>query len=1305
MNQFRFANVEWLHALWLVAICGLILVACEFRGARILERMLSPLMQSRLVRRPSLGRRVIGVWLLCGALAALVIALMRPQWGSTVQVQTRVDSQIMVCLDVSRSMLAEDVVPNRLERAKAEIDSLLSNMQDGQQVGLMAFAGKASVLCPLTTDFGFLRLILAEANPGTVGLGGTHIGEAISKAVDGFREVGDVNRLILLITDGEDHDSFPLDAAKQAREKGVRIVSIGFGDELGSKIEISDPQTGARSYIEDREGRPVISRLDGETLRQIALETEGAYIPAGTGALDWQSIYTSHIAGFLGGATDQEETVIRNEAYQWCVLVALVLLLAALATPTFFSAEDPISRTNAMNITTGSRAAVWLVWGLGLSGPVCSAPIWAQDPMPLTGPAASTTSPNSAKNSLSQLSGTAADDNGPSSHASTASAADQEANSSPRELYNRAVALVNSDADQAERLLNAARRVAQVDGELRYRSIYNLGWVEVHRAQELLEKEPEQALKHLEMAAGRFREAIRVRSDSDAARHNLEIISRRILQLSDSLAKKSPTEYAERLDELINHIREHQTELQQLANQLASIGTDRNSRVENYRHDFRQLAVRERQIISDVEKLAADARRQLTAEQTTKGNQPASAAQGQLPAAQISAMLRYLDSSVQRMHLARSFVRRLQSERAFVRWAAGLTDAKRARDQLRDPLEILSVIIGDATQLRDLSLLMDQPTVNKKERAVPATGQVIGPSRPSRPGWLSDELVTDEQLATTQRTAELHALLTAGVAQAAQPSPSTPQAVTPPDDQQQQMSANIQQALPLVAAARSHFDQASQSIEDRAWPKTVEQQTAGITDLQAAAEMFFDIRRLIDTSLEDQQRIAAGVKSLAPRTSPTPATETSAMPALGLQQVADRSALLTDQRENIQRMERLASLIQQELSELEAASATAKDSSSAPAPDAADEPAAADPAVASQAETDLQIQRFELAEKLRANAAESMQQVLGHLATQADPAVDSNKSTLTVAVPEAVPVERPPAPRRRADDQHEKLATPPVAESPSPLDQATDTTVEQLEELQRLFFSVVEHLRETAGRQTELSDSTSELIAQPERQTPDRIGPLQHRQQALQQTAKAIADALQEQADATAETDSTANKDVTNNDNQPSAAGANGPSQSPQPTGVNAADNAADVKTQDGAEKLSQAAALVQEGAHAMQAAAEQLTAAVTAEPDSASEQPPPTGTAPDGAIKQTEVHQQTALQKLLEALELLDPPQSQEQNSPQQQPQQQPQDKSDEKTEATPQNMDAEQMLQAIREREANRRRERQPQHPTSAGGVEKDW
>lgn len=348
MSGLHFAATHWLHLLWALAALLAVLAWLEYRGTGDLDRFIAPPLQPRLVLRTTPLRRALRLILLglCGLF--LILALMRPQWGTQLVTRPQVGARIMVCLDVSRSMLAEDVVPNRLERAKAELRDLLGYL-DGDQVGLIAFAGRATVLAPLTPDFGFLRLVLDETGPHSVTRGGTRLEEPIRKALAGFRDrggAGEIARSILLITDGEDHDSFPLEAAKLAAERGVRIIAIGFGDEAGSELLVTDPRTGARALVRDADGKPVRSRLDGDLLREMALLTAGAYIPAGTGAIDLESIYERHIAGLTRGRLDGGGYRIRNDIFQWPLLLALICLLAAVASPTLGLAAMGLSAAN-----------------------------------------------------------------------------------------------------------------------------------------------------------------------------------------------------------------------------------------------------------------------------------------------------------------------------------------------------------------------------------------------------------------------------------------------------------------------------------------------------------------------------------------------------------------------------------------------------------------------------------------------------------------------------------------------------------------------------------------------------------------------------------------------------------------------------------------------------------------------------------------------------------------------------------------------------------------------------------------------
>ena len=329
MDAIVFAEPLRVHLVWLAVAAAAACAFFEFRSADRLQRFVSTAMQARLALRRTRLRRALQVALVFATLLAGVVGLMRPQTpGGTETIDRGVRADIMVVLDVSKSMLAEDAAPSRLARAKAEITEFIERVRD-QRVGLVVFAGRASVVSPLTSDYGFFRLVLRDVGPASVTRGGTRIGDAVRKAVAAFGVNQGMPRIMLLITDGEDHDSYPLDAVADAVGAGVRIVTIGFGSEDGSEIVVTDPQTGARQPLVDGDGNLVRSRLDGDLLRRIALESEGIYVPAGTAALDIDSIVEAWVAPLV---TDASARVVRRnptEHYRWFALAALLTLIAA----------------------------------------------------------------------------------------------------------------------------------------------------------------------------------------------------------------------------------------------------------------------------------------------------------------------------------------------------------------------------------------------------------------------------------------------------------------------------------------------------------------------------------------------------------------------------------------------------------------------------------------------------------------------------------------------------------------------------------------------------------------------------------------------------------------------------------------------------------------------------------------------------------------------------------------------------------------------------------------------------------------
>jgi Ca-activated chloride channel family protein len=320
---------ERIHLVWLViaGVVGLFLL--ELRSRDALSTFLSPVMQQRLTAQATFQRTIVRLGLIGLSMLAGVFALMRPQAaGQTENIpMSEASADVMFVLDVSRSMLAEDAAPNRLARAKAEINQLVGRLE-GQRVGLTVFAGRAVPVCPLTPDHSFFSTVLSTVDTRSAGKGGSRVGDAIKSALRGYPS-GPGAKLMVLISDGDDQDPYTQEAAQAARDAGVKIVAVGLGSETGSQITLTDPTTGAKTTLM-HDGKPVISKLDGESLRKIAVTTEGAYVPAGTSAIDLDSIMESHVRPIVRSATSAAQRVVPAERFQWLVLVSLLCLLAAL---------------------------------------------------------------------------------------------------------------------------------------------------------------------------------------------------------------------------------------------------------------------------------------------------------------------------------------------------------------------------------------------------------------------------------------------------------------------------------------------------------------------------------------------------------------------------------------------------------------------------------------------------------------------------------------------------------------------------------------------------------------------------------------------------------------------------------------------------------------------------------------------------------------------------------------------------------------------------------------------------------------
>jgi len=318
-------------ALWLLFAVPVVLIPayawCFWRKALALRILASNEMLRKINSGVSLRKQVLKAALLVLAFISIVLALTEPKWNPQPQQIRRQGRDIAILLDTSRSMLAEDIKPNRLERSKIAISDLLDILR-GDRIAIITFAGNATVKCPLTQDYAFVRMALADISTESSSRGGTMIGDAIRKAMEEvFDKQSRQYKDLILITDGEDHDSFPVEAAKKAGEEGIRIIAIGLGDDAtGSRIPITGPD-GEKMFLKYK-GQEVWSKLDSDTLRQVAYATNGGYLSVTPGTMmDLGQIYENQIASAEKRELESMTMMKYDEKFQIFVALAIGLLI------------------------------------------------------------------------------------------------------------------------------------------------------------------------------------------------------------------------------------------------------------------------------------------------------------------------------------------------------------------------------------------------------------------------------------------------------------------------------------------------------------------------------------------------------------------------------------------------------------------------------------------------------------------------------------------------------------------------------------------------------------------------------------------------------------------------------------------------------------------------------------------------------------------------------------------------------------------------------------------------------------------
>jgi Ca-activated chloride channel family protein len=326
MNDLEVGNLDMLGWAWLVVLSGMYMLWGSWWSRRAERRFASHEMLARILPARRFWPRMLTRAASLVSLGLLVVCLMDVRWGEVQREVPQRGIEVMFVLDVSRSMLAEDVTPNRLARAKQMIRDTIDGMS-GDRVGLVIFAGESRQRIPLTNHYDDFKRILDEVGPDDLNRGGSRLGDAISLAAEGFLSEGNAHRAMVVLTDGEDQESDPLKVAEQVhRDSGARIFTIGLGDiAQGARIPIE--RQGRRDYVQ-HEGEQVWSKLDGQLLTEIAQVSTGAYIPAGTKQVNMADVYH----GFISSVEQTEfETarISRLEArFQWFLLPALLALIA-----------------------------------------------------------------------------------------------------------------------------------------------------------------------------------------------------------------------------------------------------------------------------------------------------------------------------------------------------------------------------------------------------------------------------------------------------------------------------------------------------------------------------------------------------------------------------------------------------------------------------------------------------------------------------------------------------------------------------------------------------------------------------------------------------------------------------------------------------------------------------------------------------------------------------------------------------------------------------------------------------------------
>ena len=333
--MFRFEEPTYLYLLLLLPFLAAFYLYSNYRRRKAIRKFGDPVLMAQLMPDVSKYRPDVKFWLVFAAIGLFAVLLARPQFGSKLETVKRQGVEVMIALDISNSMLAQDVQPSRLEKAKRLVAQLVDKMEN-DKVGMIVFAGDAFTQLPITSDYVSAKMFLESINQSLISKQGTAIGAAINLATRSFTPQEGVGRAVIVITDGENHEGGAVEAAKAAAEKGIQVSVLGVGMPDGAPI----PVEGTNDFRRDRDGNVVVTRLNEQMCQEIAQAGDGIYV-----RVDNSNAAQKAIAQEINKMAKADvETQVYTEFNEQFQAVAWIILLLLLAEMLILERKNPLFR-------------------------------------------------------------------------------------------------------------------------------------------------------------------------------------------------------------------------------------------------------------------------------------------------------------------------------------------------------------------------------------------------------------------------------------------------------------------------------------------------------------------------------------------------------------------------------------------------------------------------------------------------------------------------------------------------------------------------------------------------------------------------------------------------------------------------------------------------------------------------------------------------------------------------------------------------------------------------------------------------